>query len=33
MFLSDPLEGLKLMQGHIVLHLTLFFGHFAVEKK
>jgi len=31
MFLSDPLEGVKLCQGHIVYHLTMFIGHFAVD--
>ena len=33
MILEDPLEGVKLCQGHTVYHLTLWLGHWAVSDK
>jgi len=31
MKLKEPLQGLKLIQGHIVMHLALFLGSFSVQ--
>jgi hypothetical protein len=33
MILEDPLEGVKLCQGHTVYHLTLWLAHWAVSSK
>ena len=33
LILEDPLEGVKLCQGHTVYHLTLWLAHWAVSDK